>query len=300
MPETPDHPFRCGMVAIVGPPNAGKSTLLNSLLGEKIAIVTPKPQTTRNRVAGIVNGPDYQIVFLDTPGLHPARSPLNQAMVHVALDTLAAVDAILFLVDVSLPLPPEAQRPDRLLPAGPTPAILVLNKIDLVARATLLPLMETYSRTYPFAALIPVSALHADGLERILAELLPLLPPGPALYPPDVPTDASERFLVGEIIREKVFLATEQEVPYASAVVIDRFKDEPERDLTVIDATVIVERSSQKGIIIGKGGSHLKEIGRLARRDIESLLGRRVYLHLWVKVMPHWTRDKGFLRELGM
>ena len=292
------------MVAIVGPPNAGKSTLLNRFLGQKISIVTPKPQTTRNRIVGIVNEDAYQIVFLDTPGLHRSREPLNMEMVKVAMDSLAEVDLVLFIVDVSLKVPEEQQQErheeiSAYLQKIVSPAILVLNKIDSVERSGILPMIEAYRELFPFKALIPVSALRNDGIDRLLSEILSSLPFGPRLFPEDIPTDASERFLCAEIVREKVFLQTGEEIPYATAVLIESFKEDEERGLVVLHATIVVDRESQKGIIIGKGGKKLKSIGTAARKDIENLLGQRVHLQLWVKVHRNWAEDQRFLAELG-
>lgn len=297
-------PIRSGMVAIVGPPNAGKSTLMNGLLEQKISIVSPKPQTTRNRILGILNGPEYQIVLLDTPGLHRAREPLNQEMVRIALDSLREVDAVLYLIDVSLPLPEKLKAEQKQDLAGymeqvRCPVILVLNKVDLVNKEKLLAMIRAYAEFFPFHAVIPMSALHGDGTDRLLAELLAVLPPGPRYYPEDMPTDATERFLVAEIIREKVFLLTGAEVPYSTAVLIESFKEDPEKGLITIHAAIVLERESQKGIIIGKEGHKLKAIGTAARKDIEKLLDQKVLLKLWVKVRKNWSRDEQFLKELG-
>ena len=288
---------KSGIVALVGPPNVGKSTLLNRLLGQKISIVSPKPQTTRNRILGIVNGPDHQVVLLDTPGIHEARSPLNQEMVKIALDTLAEVDGILFMTDVTLPPPSPSRNPAEVLAGRSQPVLLVLNKIDLVAKEKLLPILAAYQALMPFRAIIPISAKSGDGADLLLREVIDLLPEGPRLYPEDIPTDASERFITAEIIREKIFLQTRQEVPYSTAVVIDRFHDDGR--LATIDATIIVEHPSQKGIVIGKKGMMLKAIGSAARIDIEQLLDRKVLLKLFVKVEKEWTRNPRLLRELG-
>jgi GTP-binding protein Era len=304
MIDLENKPIRSGMVAIVGPPNAGKSTLMNGLLEQKISIVSPKPQTTRNRILGIMNGPEYQIVLLDTPGLHKAREPLNQEMVRIALDSLHEVDAVLYMIDVSLPLPEKlkAEKGDELagyMEQVRCPVILVLNKVDLLDKEKLLAMIGAYAELFPFHAVIPMSALTGDGTDRLLAELLSVLPLGPRYYPEDIPTDATERFLVAEIIREKVFLLTGQEVPYSTAVLIESFKEDAVKGLITIHAAIVLERESQKGIVIGKGGLKLKNIGMAARKDIEKLLDQKVLLKLWVKVRKNWSRDEKFLKELG-
>ena len=299
MNTIPEPQVKSGIVALIGPPNVGKSTLLNSLLGQKISIVSPKPQTTRNRIAGIVNGKDYQIVLLDTPGIHRARSPLNLELVRIAMESLAEVDAIVFMVDVTMPLPERDLSPESCLKGVTRPVLLIMNKMDLVPREKLLPLMAAYQNLYPFHAILPLSALNSDGTDLLLKELCSLMPTGPRLYPEDIPTDVTERFIVAEIIREKIFLQTGKEVPYATAVTIDSFKENPARGMVTIHATIHVEKDSQKGIIIGKGGSRLQQIGKAARLDAEELLDQQVLLKLWVKVQKDWTSNRGFLRELG-
>ncbi|MCP4338915.1 MAG: GTPase Era [Desulfobulbaceae bacterium] len=299
-----EQPVKSGMVAIVGPPNAGKSTLMNHYLGQKISIVTSKPQTTRNRIVGIVNDKGYQVVFLDTPGLHESRDPLNVEMVKVAMESLTEVDLVLFLVDVSLPLPEKVQEKKaaelaEYMQRIKSPAIMVLNKIDLMDRKKVLPLIDSYSKMFPFKAVIPVSALGGDGLDSLFSEILTLLPMGPRYFPEDIPTDASERFLCAEIVREKVFLLTSQEIPYSTAVQIESFKEDNTKKLVTIHAAIILEKQSQKGIVIGKGGKKLKSIGVAARKDIEALIGEKVLLKLWVKVKKNWSQDERFIRELG-
>jgi GTPase len=300
MKEIDEERIKSGLAAIVGPPNAGKSTLLNVLLGQKISIVTSKPQTTRNRILGILNDPAYQVVLLDTPGLHKTRKPLNREMVKIAVDSLSEVDVILFLIDVSLEAPDTQAQAVEYLESAKVPAILVLNKIDLLKKQQILPIMEAYRKIYPFAAIIPVSALLNRGTDKLLKEMLQFIPEGPRFYPDDIPTDATERFIVGEIIREKIFLLTGQEIPYSTAVIIESFTEEQDRNLITIHATIVVEKTSQKAIIIGKKGSKLQQIGKNSRQDIEKLLGQRVLLKLWVKVHKNWTKDLRFIRDLGL
>ncbi len=291
--------LKSGIVALAGPPNVGKSTLLNSLLGQKISIVSPKPQTTRNRIIGILNGDDYQIIMLDTPGIHRARSPLNLEMVKIALDSLADVDVIVFMIDVTFPLPEKVADAAQYLNRAGKPVILLINKIDLAARDDILPILQAYRKLFPFKEMIPVSALRRDGTDLLVKKLLELLPTGPPLYPLDMPTDATERFIVAEMIREKIFLLTSREVPYSTAVMVDSFKEDEKKNKIVIQATIFVARKSQKGIIIGKKGSMLKQIRVAATKEATKLLGARIVLKLWVKVQKEWTKDEHFLQELG-
>jgi GTP-binding protein Era len=292
------------VVAIIGPPNAGKSTLLNHLLRQKIAIVTPRPQTTRNRIMGIVTGPHYQMILLDTPGLHEAREAMNQQMVRVALESLNEADVVLFLADganmAAKKLEKRAEEFRGYLSRVTCPVVLALNKRDLLQPEQLLPVMDWYRSLHPFAAIVPISALQGEGIEILTAELVERLPEGPQYYPEDVPTDATERFIAAEIIREKIFLLTRDEVPYSTAVVIDAFAEAEEGKPVVIQATIMVERSSQKGILVGQGGGMLAAIRKSAAADIEKLLGCRVRLHLWVKVRKNWTGNTNILRELGL
>jgi GTP-binding protein Era len=291
--------FKSGFISIIGQPNVGKSTLLNLLLGEKIAIVSDKPQTTRNRILGIKNHPAGQIIFLDTPGIHRAQSRLNRSMVKVALATYSEVDGVCFMIEADRSDNDENDFILETLTKVEKPVFLVINKIDLVPKGDLLPIMERYSRLRSFEQIIPISALLGDGVETFVDELLKILPEGPRLFPEDMITDLPERFLVAELIREKVFQLTQEEIPYATAVVVEDFKEREEKNLIVIRATIQVERESQKGILIGKRGRMLKEIGRLAREEIEALLGARVFLELWVKEEKNWREDPQALRRLG-
>jgi GTP-binding protein Era len=294
-----ERAVKSGLVALAGPPNTGKSTLLNKLIGQKIAIVSPKPQTTRVRMLGVVNGDGYQIVLVDTPGLHQGRSILQQEMMRAAWGGLADVDLALFLVDAHEKLP--AGKLEELCGyarAIAAPTILLLNKCDLLSKNAVLPLIDFWRRVRDFVAIMPVSALTGNGVDEVTREVVARLPYGPRYFPDDMPTDASERFLAAEIIREKIFLRTGQEVPYATAVLVESFTmDQPGQ--ATIHAAIVVERDSQKAIIIGKGGKKLKEIGILARKEIEEMTGARVMLKLWVKVKKDWSEDRNFLQELG-
>jgi len=299
MTEEKKGMFKSGFISLIGRPNVGKSTLLNLLLGEKIAIISDKPQTTRNRILGIKNHPDGQIAFLDTPGVHRARSKLNQSMVRAALATYNEVDGICFIIEANRPFTDENDFIMETLKKVGKPVFLAINKIDLVPKGDLLPIMDQYSRLRPFEQIIPISALLGDGVDVLVAEMLKVLPEGPKLFPEDMITDLSERFLAAELIREKVFQFTREEIPYAAAVMVEDFKEREEKNLIVINATIQVERESQKGILIGEKGRMLKEIGRLAREEIEALLGAKVFLELWVKVEKNWREDPGALRRLG-
>lgn len=295
----PEKKFRSGFVSIVGRPNVGKSTLLNRLLGDKIAITSDKPQTTRNRIQGLFNRPDAQIIFIDTPGIHNPRSGLNRYMVETALASVKGVDVILFLVEADKSQA-ESEKPLLdLLKDAEAPVILVLNKIDLVKKEALLGLISSFSRMHPFREIVPVSALQGDGVEMLADVVCNSLPEGPMYYPEDILTDLPERFIVAEIIREKVFRATRDEIPYSVAVTVESFKERPDGKLVSISATINVERDSQKGIIIGKKGDMLKKIGMQARMDIERLLDSKVFLELFVRVSRDWSGSKKMLKEFG-
>lgn len=289
---------RSGFVAIAGAPNVGKSTLLNRLLGEKVAITSRKPQTTRNRITGILTRPDAQIIFLDTPGIHQARSLLNRNLVRVALQAIAETDAVLAMTDTYHEAQEQAGPVLAALRGQRKPVVLAINKIDLIKKPDLLPLIDHYRREYDFAAIVPICALNGAGIPELLEELVRLLPEGPQYFPPDMHTDQTERFLAAEIIREKIFNLTEKEVPYATAVEIEQWQEE-ERLLRLY-ATIFVERASQKAIIIGQGGRMLKRVGQEARQEIEALLGVKVFLQLWVRVRRDWRRDPRTLHQLGL
>ena len=299
MKETIPPGFKSGFVAIAGAPNVGKSTLLNQILGEKISITSRKPQTTRNRILGVLHRTGSQIVFIDTPGVHHARRPLNVRIVETAIAALGDVDLVLFMIDASAnDVSSEAQILKQLDKTGCS-AVLVLNKIDKIAKYRLLDLMETWSSRYPFKALVPVSAKTGEQVDVLVDTLQAHLPEGPPFFPDAQLTDLSERFIVAEMIREKVFRLTGAEIPYATAVTIESFTDEPKRPLITIHATIHVERRSQKGIIIGKRGTKLRQIGTEARRAIEGLLNVQVFLKLFVRVDKNWSQDSRMLRRFG-
>jgi GTP-binding protein Era len=307
MPETQNQNkekisprFRSGTIAIVGRPNVGKSTLLNQILGEKVAIVSPKPQTTRNRVTGIRTTESSQMIFLDTPGIHQARSLLNRRMVDTALATLHEVDCVLWLLAAQERIGPEDERIAETLAAVANPVLVLLNKIDLVSKGKLLPLIQRCSEMLPGKEIVPISALKGDNLPLLLELIEKGLPEGPKLFPEGEYTDQSERFLASEIIREKIFLLTREEIPYGVAVTIDEFTEKEEKNLIVINATVHTERDSHKGILIGKRGAMLKEIGTQAREELEALLGCKIFLELFIRVDEGWTRDPNALREMGL
>ncbi|MEA1867419.1 MAG: GTPase Era [Thermodesulfobacteriota bacterium] len=292
--------FRSGFVAIVGAPNVGKSTLLNQLIGEKVAITTPKPQTTRRQVKGILTGDKFQIVFVDTPGIHESNKPLNKILVRWATQALADVDAVVFVVDATRRRRGQEFAILDLLKKVGQPVVLVLNKIDRVAKETLLPIIAELKDVYPFEAIVPISAKYESGAYYVLDEILRLLSEGPQYFNGAIITDQSRDELVAESIREKIFLLAEQEIPYSTAVNVEEIEDNQEQQITKISATIFVEKQSQKGIIIGKDGRFIKKIGILARGELESLWGKKVYMDLRVKVLKDWSRDERALRRLGL
>lgn len=300
-PSVPDSQYRCGVVALVGRPNVGKSTLLNTLVGVKIAIVTPKPQTTRTRLLGIRTFPQAQLIFVDTPGIHrPHGSLLNRRMVEAAVGALLDTDVVLFLIDAQRGLLPGDREVAQRLADVRGPVVVVVNKIDLVAKALLLPLLEQVATLIPEREIVPVSALTGENVPELLTMLIASLPIGPALYPSDELTDQSERVIAQEIVREQLMLQTQQEVPYSTAVQVEEFLEKPEKHLLVIRAVIYVERPSQRAIILGQRGARLKEIGQAARRHLESFFACKVYLELFVKVIKGWTNKPAILKELGL
>ena len=289
---------KSGMISIVGRPNVGKSTLTNALVGEKIAIVTNKPQTTRNRICAVLNRGECQYVFLDTPGLHKGRTRLGEYMVGVVKESVADVDAVMLLIE---PIPhvggPEAELIARIRALG-VPAVLVINKIDTVKKEELLSVMQVYQAECDFQAIVPISAKNGDGVEELLNVLAAFLPEGPQLFPDDMITDQPERQVCAEIIREKLLLCLEKEIPHGTAVELSKFS-ERENGIIDIDATIYCEKASHKGIIIGKNGAMLKKISTLARKDIEAFMGTKVFLETWVKVKENWRDNLNFIRDVG-
>jgi len=292
---------KSGFVSFIGRPNAGKSTLLNRIIGTKLAIVSDKPQTTRNRILGVKNYPDAQVVFLDTPGIHRPLHRMNVRMVSTAVDTIREVDVIGLVVDVTEPL----GRGDRfvldLVKHAPALVFLILNKIDLIKKVRLLPIMQQYSEMAGFAEIVPVSAGTGDNVDRLERVILDRLPEGEALYPPDYLTDQPERFFAAEIVREKLLQLTHAEIPFSSAVVIDRFEEpEDKKGLLKLYCTIVVERESQKPIVVGRGGDMIKRIGTAAREDLEKFFDTRVFLDLHVRVKSEWREDEGVLNDIGL
>jgi len=293
----PGKDFKSGYAILLGRPNAGKSTLLNAMLGEEISIVTPKPQTTRNRILGIATTDDYQVIFLDTPGVVRSERGLKAFLAREIQRAMADADVIVLLVEpFGEPKPSERELIEKLKKLN-RPVVLAINKVDKVKKENLLPLMELYQELHAWQAIVPVSALKKNGVEAVLAEVVKAMPTGPMYYPPDQFTDATERFIVAEMIREQVFRQTRQEIPFSSAVLVQSFKEF--EGIVHIAAEIFVEREGQKGIVIGKNGEMLKRIGTAARQKIETFLGRKVFLELYAKVKKDWTRSESKMREVG-
>jgi GTP-binding protein Era len=296
--SAPEH--RAGFASLIGRPNVGKSTLLNRLLGQKLAIVSPKPQTTRNRIRGIRTLPAGQVVYVDTPGLHPPRGKLGRFLASTVAQAMEDVDVVVLVADATARVEPAGAAAFQALEAVTAPVVLALNKVDLVAdKAALLPRLQAYADRYPFRALVPMSAASGTGVARFEEVVLALLPPGPPLYPADTVTDQPETFFVAETIREKLLLTLRQEVPYACAVRVEEMAERGDDAPLYIRAEIFVERSSQKAIVIGAAGSTLKRIGQAARRELEAFFGIRVFLDLHVRVRRDWREDDRALRELG-
>ncbi len=298
-------PFKSGFISIVGRPNAGKSTLLNAFLGEKISIISRKPQTTRNVIRGVKNLENGQVIFLDTPGIHVGKGLLNERMVKEAMKSLRDVDAVLYMIEAG----DKVSDDDKFIIEGlnatggtAPPVILGINKIDRVTNERLLPFIQAVSKLYAFKEVVPISALKGKGVERLLEIIETLLPEGPQYFPEDISTDQPERFIAAEIVREKLFCLTHDEIPYSVAVIVERFKESTTKagaGLIEISAVINVERESQKGIVIGKGGKLLKRVGSEARADIERLLASKVFLKLFVRVSKDWTKSERTIEEFG-
>ncbi|AYV69916.1 GTPase Era [Niallia circulans] len=289
---------KSGFISIIGRPNVGKSTFLNRVIGQKIAIMSDKPQTTRNKVQGVLTTDDAQLIFIDTPGIHKPKHRLGDFMMKVAQNTLKEVDLILFMVNAEEGFGKGEEFILEKFQSVKTPIFLVINKIDTIHPDQLFAIIESYKEKYPFKEIVPISALEGNNVETLLTQIKKYLPEGPQFYPADQVTDHPERFIVSELIREKALHLTREEIPHSLAVVIEKM-ERKSNDVINVMATIIVERDSQKGIIIGKQGSMLKEIGKRARTDIENLLGNKVYLELWVKVQKDWRNKMTQLRDFG-
>jgi GTP-binding protein Era len=290
--------FRAGFVSVVGRPNVGKSTLVNRLVGQKVSIVSDKPQTTRNRILAVVNTPGGQIVLFDTPGIHKPMHRMNERMVQAAVKSLGQVDLAVWMIDVTEAYGPGDRYVRDVLKQAGKPVILAINKVDAVPKPRILPAIEQYRHLLDFADVVPVSALKGDNTDVLTARILAHLPEGEPLYPQDFLTDQPERFFVAEMIREQILRLTREEIPYSTGVVIDSFREE--EGLVRIEASILVERETQKGILIGRGGSMLKTVGTEARKQIEAFLDARVFLGLFVKVREKWREDKRVLDEMGL
>ncbi|WML25550.1 GTPase Era [Neobacillus sp. OS1-33] len=297
--ENASKGYKSGFISIIGRPNVGKSTFLNRVIGQKIAIMSDKAQTTRNKIQGVLTIDDAQMIFIDTPGIHKPKHKLGDFMMKVAVNTLKEVDLILFMVNAEEGFGRGEEFILEKFHTVNTPIFLVINKIDQVHPDQLLPIIESYKEKYPFKEIVPISALEGNNVEQLLGQIKSFLPEGPQYYPADQVTDHPERFIITELIREKALHLTREEIPHSLAVVLDKMERREGKDMIDVMATVIVERDSQKGIIIGKQGSMLKEIGKRARVDIENLLGSKVYLELWVKVQKDWRNKMSQLRDYG-
>ena len=293
--------YKSGFISIIGRPNVGKSTFLNRVIGQKIAIMSDKPQTTRNKVQGVLTLDESQMIFIDTPGIHKPKHKLGDFMLKVAKNTLREVDVIMFMVNATEPRGKGDEFIMEMLENNETPVFLVINKIDQVHPDELISIIDSYKDKYNFAEIVPISALQGNNVDRLLETIQTYLPEGPQYYPADQVTDHPERFIISELIREKVLHLTREEIPHSIAVVIDKIKKEEdtEKDMIRVMATIVVERDSQKGIVIGKRGALLKEVGTRARHDIEMLLGTKVFLELWVKVQKDWRNKSTHLRDYG-
>jgi len=296
MVVSPEH--KSGFVSVIGRPNVGKSTLINSLIGQKVVIMSDKPQTTRNKIMCVLTLDDAQILFIDTPGIHKPRHKLGEYMLKAAENTLREVDVVFFVVDANEDIGGGERYILELLSSVKTPVILVVNKIDKIEKPKLLPIIQKYVALYDFAGVVPISAIEHTNLDGLVAEVKKYLEPGPQYYPEDMVTDQPERIVITELIREKVLISTRDEVPHSIAVDIEEIIARP-NDTVYVRAVIYVERESQKGIVIGAKGALLKEIGRLARLDIENLLGSKIFLDLWVKVKKDWRNKAGSLRDFG-
>lgn len=295
-----ENKFKSGFISIIGRPNVGKSTFLNRVIGQKIAIMSDKPQTTRNKVQGVLTEDDSQLIFIDTPGIHKPKHKLGEFMLKTSKNTLREVDAIMFMVNAEQKLGPGDQFIMDLLEGNETPVFLIINKIDRVHPDELLTIIERYTEKFNFAEIVPISALEGLNVDNLLVTLKKYMPEGPQYYPADQVTDHPERFIISELIREKVLHLTREEIPHSVAVVIDKIKREEDNpDKIRVQATIMVKRNSQKGIVIGKQGAMLKQVGTRARKDIEMLLGSKVYLELWVKVQKDWRNKSTHLRDFG-
>ena len=291
-------PYKSGFVAVIGRPNVGKSTLLNQLIGQKIAIVSDTPQTTRNRILGILTQPNAQILFLDTPGIHKPQHKLGEYMVNSARGAIRDVDVILFVSDLTEAIGAGERFILNLLADTAIPVVLVLNKADLLPKEKILPIIERYAALRPFAEIVPVSALTGDNTDRLIRVITNLLPEGPCYYPEDEVTDQAERLIAAELVREKIFQLTRDEIPHSVAVEVEEMKTRPKGDVFVL-ATKFVERESQKGIVIGAKGALLKLVGQQARLEMENIFGNKFFLDLWVKVKKEWRNKEGSLRQFG-